>query len=387
LARINSNKKLTIALVANTTWSIYNFRLNLIRFLKDNGFNILVIAPKDNFSANLISEGVSYQHINLDNYGINPISEIMSIRQLYKIYTKNDIDFIIHYTIKPNIYGSLAAKFAGISSIAVTTGLGHLLSFSNVFTRFISLSMYKLASQFSKEVWFLNKTDRDDFLRFKIVKSKKTFILPGEGVDTDYFKPVSIKENGKSMRFLFAGRIIWDKGFKQFIDAAQIIKKKYPLCQFDVVGFVDPNNPNAVPYDYILKQQQNKIIKFHGETNDIRSFLNRAHCLVFPSLYREGISRILMEAASMETPIITTDNVGCKELVDHNQTGFIVRKNNPEDLVNAMVNFINMDYNDRLKMGKLARQKIIEEFDSKKTNSIYLKKIDQILSFDNKLKT
>ncbi|MEZ5050457.1 MAG: glycosyltransferase [Saprospiraceae bacterium] len=198
---------------------------------------------------------------------------------------------------------------------------------------------------------------------------------------------VSIKENGKSMRFLFAGRIIWDKGFKQFIDAAQIIKKKYPLCQFDVVGFVDPNNPNAVPYDYILKQQQNKIIKFHGETNDIRSFLNRAHCLVFPSLYREGISRILMEAASMETPIITTDNVGCKELVDHNQTGFIVRKNNPEDLVNAMVNFINMDYNDRLKMGKLARQKIIEEFDSKKTNSIYLKKIDQILSFDNKLKT
>lgn len=94
-----------------------------------------------------------------------------------------------------------------------------------------------------------------------------------------------------------------------------------------------------------------------------------------------------MEAASMETPIITTDNVGCKELVDHNQTGFIVRKNNPEDLVNAMVNFINMDYNDRLKMGKLARQKIIEEFDSKKTNSIYLKKIDQILSFDNKLKT
>lgn len=347
--------------------------------MQANGYRILVIAPKDNFSSNLIAEGVSYKHLNLDNYGTNPLSELNIVYQLQKIYRKNDIDFIIHYTIKPNIYGSIAAKLAGIPSIAVTTGLGHLLSFSNGFTKLISLSLYKLAASLSKEVWFLNETDKGDFLRLKIVKEAKTFLLPGEGVDTSFFKPMTPKSNGNSMRFLFAGRIIWDKGFKDYIEAAKVIKQKYWYCEFDVVGFLDPTNPNAVPYDYILQQQENDIIKFHGETNDIRSYLNKAHCVVFPSIYREGVSRILMEAASMETPIITTDNVGCKELIDDGETGFVVPKEDHHSLVQKMEQFILMSFKDRLVMGSKARQKIINEHDHFKINEIYLGKIKELM--------
>ncbi len=379
LIEVIKTKKPLVALVANTSWSIYNFRLNLIRFLQANGYRILVIAPKDNFSSNLIAEGVSYQHLNLDNYGTNPLSELNIIRQLRKIYRKNDIDFIIHYTIKPNIYGSIAAKLAGIPSIAITTGLGHLLSFSNEFTKVISIFLYKLASSLSKEVWFLNQTDLDDFLRLKIVKATKTFLLPGEGVDTSFFKPQSQKSNGNSMRFLFAGRIIWDKGFREYIEAAKVIKEKFPHCEFDVVGFLDPTNPNAVPYDYILEQQESDLIKFHGETNDIRSFLNRTHCVVFPSMYREGLSRILMEAAAMETPIITTDNVGCKELIDEGVTGFIVPKSDHTQLVEKMTHFINMSFKERLVMGANARLKIIREHDHNNINAIYLKRIKEFV--------
>ncbi len=347
----------------------------MIRLLKQSGYRILVIAPKDNFSAKLISEGVSYRHINLDNYGTNPLSEIRIIRQLIHIYKSESIDFILHYTIKPNIYGSMAARWVGIPSIAITTGLGHLLSFSNPLTRVVSLFLYKVGCWLSKEVWFLNQKDVKDFLKLRIVNKKKVFLLPGEGVDTSYFSPNKPKDNGSSMRFLFAGRIIWDKGFEAFIEAAKIIKSKYPYCEFDVVGFLDPTNPNSVPYEYILEHQDQGLINFHGETEDVRPFIENAHCLVFPSTYREGISRILLETASMKTPIITTDNVGCKELVDHDITGFIVPKNDIKSLANAMDTYLNMPYKERLEMGELARLKILSNHEQKTINQIYLQKL------------
>lgn len=342
-----------------------------------------MIAPKDNFSAKLLSEGVSYRHINLDNYGTNPLSDLRIIRQLIHIYKTESIDFILHYTIKPNIYGSMAAKWVGIPSVAITTGLGHLLTFSNPFTRTISLLLYKIACWLSKEVWFLNSRDINDFLRLGVVKKRKVFLLPGEGVDTAYFSPSKPKENGSSMRMLFAGRIIWDKGFKDFIEAAQIIKNKYPYCEFNVVGFLDPTNPNSVPYEYILEHQESGLIRFHGETEDVRPFIENAHCVVFPSTYREGISRILLETASMKTPIITTDNVGCKELVDDHITGFVVPKNDITALADAMETFLNMPYDDRIEMGELARLKIKSAHEQSVINQIYLEKLKAWIPHQN----
>jgi len=343
-------KKKSIALVGNTSWSMYNFRLGLIRGLQQEGYEVTVIAPKDNFTSKLVAEGINYHEISISNYGTNPITELKLIRRFYKTYKKIRPDMIFHYTIKPNIYGSIAAAFCKIPSIIVTTGLGQMFQFKNFFVRWITLTFYRIATFLAKEVWFLNDNDKDVFVFKRIVRKSKARVLKSEGIDTNWFKPRKQKKFYID-RFLFAGRLIWDKGVREFVEAAKIVKKNYPQVRFELLGFIDQSNPNSVPYDTINEWQKKRIITYLGETSDIRPYMEKASCLVFPSFYREGVSRVLMEAASMETPIITTDNVGCKEIVDHNKNGFVVDINNVNELAQAIESFIELEDNDKLVMG------------------------------------
>lgn len=375
-------EKKTIALVSNTSWSIYNFRLGLIRHLKKCGFKVVVIAPKDAFTAKLIEEGISFSQINISNYGTNPLQELKTMRNLYRAYSRIKPDLIFHFTIKPNIYGGIAAAISRIPSILVTTGMGSLFAFKNILVRWITLILYRFAALLSKEVWFLNESDEKIFIDKKIVSPSKSRILPSEGINTDWFKVRKPKNYNDPITLMFAGRLLYDKGVQQFIDAARIIKKKYPFVQFQLLGFVDQSNPNSVPYQKIEEWQKAKIIKYLGETTDVRPFLDQATCLVFPSFYREGVSRILMEAAAMETPIITTDNVGCREVVDHNKNGFIIPTKNVQSLVEAIEEFISMEPQDRMVMGKLGRKKVLKEFDEKIILKEYEKTIGRVLNIE-----
>lgn len=336
------------------------------------GYQVVAVAPKDNFTSKLVAEGISYREIRVSNYGTNPMKEVSLIRQLYKIYKEENPALIFHYTIKPNIYGSIAASLSKHPSIIVTTGLGHLFKFSNFLIRWTTLTLYRIASFLSKELWFLNDFDRDVFIYKRIVRKKKTKILKGEGINTEWFKIKKERKYHLPIRFLFAGRLLWDKGLKQFVDAAIIIKKRYPHVKFEILGFIDQSNPNSVPYETILKWQKQRIIKYLGESTDVRPFIEKTHCLIFPSYYREGISRILMEAASMETPIITSDNVGCRDVVEHNKTGFICEPQNVKSLVSSIEKFLDMSPQDKLVMGKLARKKMKAEFDQKYIFKAYL---------------
>jgi glycosyltransferase involved in cell wall biosynthesis len=373
--KANSNK---IALVANTSWSIYNFRLGLIREFQKKGYQVAVIAPKDSFTARLVAEGIEYYEVAMDNYGTNPISEIKLIRQFYRLYTEINPSIIFHYTIKPNIYGSLAAAKLGIPSIIVTTGLGHLFQFSNTFVRWITLFLYKVACKLAHETWFLNENDRDVFIFKGIAKIERTKVLKSEGVDVNWFKPRREKTFYRD-RFLFAGRLLYDKGVEIFVDAARIIKVKYPRAKFEILGFIDQSNPNSIPYDKINNWQKEKTIKYLGETNDIRPYLEKSSCLVFPSYYREGVSRILLEASAMETPIITTDNVGCREVVEDGRTGFLCTPKSVDDLVKSIEEFINLSDEDKLCMGKLGRKKIVKEYNLDEITQKYLDAVENIL--------
>ena len=372
------SKKKSIALVGNTSWSMYNFRLGLIRGLQQEGYEVTVIAPKDSFTSKLVAEGINYHEISISNYGTNPITELKLIRRFYKTYKKIKPDMIFHYTIKPNIYGSIAAAFCKIPSIIVTTGLGQMFQFKNFFVRWITLTFYRIATFLAKEVWFLNDNDKDVFVYKRIVRKSKARVLKSEGIDTDWFKPKKQKKFYID-RFLFAGRLIWDKGVREFVEAAKLVKKKYPQVKFELLGFIDQSNPNSVPYDTINEWQKKRIITYLGETSDIRPFMEKASCLVFPSFYREGVSRVLMEAASMETPIITTDNVGCKEIVDHNKNGFVVDVNNVYKLAKAIESFIELEDNDKLVMGKLGRKKMIDQYDQNKIVDFYLNTVSRVL--------
>ena len=362
----------TIVLVSNTSWSLYNFRLGLIRRLKALGYSVVVVAPKDNFTSKLVSEGITYRSIQLDNYGTNPLNELRLIRQLRSIYKEVEADLIFHYTIKPNIYGSIASWLSKKPSIIVTTGLGHLFEFSNVLVKWITIWLYRIAAMLSKEVWFLNDSDRDVFVYKRIVSKRKAKMLYSEGIDTEWFKPRSSKNHKGQIRFLFAGRLIWDKGVKEYVEAARIIKQKYRNVKFELLGFIDETNPNSVPYDYIAKCQQEKVIKFLGETTDVRYNLQKADCLIFPSFYREGVSRILMEAASMATPIITTDNVGCKDIVQHEKNGYLVPIKDVQTLAATIERFIGLEHDDKELMGQLGRKLMQEKFDE----SIILKQYE-----------
>ena len=379
-------KKKSIALVGNTSWSMYNFRLGLIRGLQQKGYEVTVIAPKDNFTAKLVAEGIHFHEISISNYGTNPITELKLIRRFYKTYKKINPDMIFHYTIKPNIYGSIAAAFCKIPSIIVTTGLGQMFQFKNFFVRWITLTFYRIATFLAKEVWFLNDNDRDVFVFKRIVRKSKARVLKSEGIDTDWFKPKKDKKFYVD-RFLFAGRLIWDKGVREFVEAAKLVKTKYPNVRFELLGFIDQSNPNSVPYDTINDWQKNRIITYLGETSDIRPYMEKASCLVFPSFYREGVSRVLMEAASMETPIITTDNVGCREIVDHNKNGFLVEVNNVLALSQAIETFIELDNDDKIVMGKLGRKKMITQYDQKNVVDYYLKTVTNILGEPNASQT
>jgi len=355
-------KEKTIVLVSNTSWSLYNFRLGLIRRLTSEGYNVVAVAPKDNFTAKLVSEGITYRSISLDNYGTNPINELKLIRQLARIYREVDADLIFHYTIKPNIYGSIASFLSKKPSIIITTGLGHLFEFSNIVVQWITILMYRIAAYLSKEVWFLNDNDRDVFVYKRIVSRKKASVLHSEGIDTKWFAPRSDKRHSGSIRFLFAGRLIWDKGVREYVEAAKIIKQKYRKVKFEILGFTDQTNPNSVPYEQIESWQKAKIVNYLGETTDVRYYLQKANCLVFPSFYREGVSRILMEAAAMATPIITTDNVGCKDIVEHEKNGYLVPTKDVQALVQAIERFIELSDVDKDIMGNLGRKMVIDRF-------------------------
>jgi len=355
-------KKNTIVLVSNTSWSLYNFRLGLIRKFKSLGYEVVVVAPKDNFTSKLVAEGITYKPIYLDNYGTNPINELRLVRQLSRIYKDVNADLIFHYTIKPNIYGSLASALSKKPSIIITTGLGHLFEFSNILVRWITIFMYRIAAWLSKEVWFLNDNDRDVFVYKKIVSKKKAKVLHSEGIDTEWFAPKARKNHKGQIRFLFAGRLIWDKGVREYVEAARIIKQKYKGIKFEILGFIDQSNPNSVPYEYIEKWQREKIINFLGETTDIRYYLQKANCLIFPSFYREGVSRVLMEAAAMGTPIVTTNNVGCKDIVIDGKNGYLVDVKDINALVAAIEKFIELPNEDKDIMGNLGRKMVTDKF-------------------------
>ena len=360
-----------IILVANTSWSLYNFRLGLIRSLQAEGYKVSVIAPKDQFTSKLVSEGIEYHQISISNYGINPFSELFLIYNFYKLYRKIEPDLIFHYTIKPNIYGTIAASLCRKRSIMITTGLGHLFQFKSFIIRWITLLLYRIASILTNQVWFLNENDKDVFVYKRIVPIRKAKLLNSEGIDLSWFRPRKEKRFFGD-RFLFAGRLLWDKGVKEYVEAAKVIKSKYPKAKFELLGFIDQSNPRSVPYKFIEKWQKQGVIKYLGETDDIRPFIQKATCLVFPSFYREGISRVLMEAAAMETPIITTNNVGCRDIVDHGRNGYLVSVQNVKELVSAIETFIKLDHKDKKIMGKLGRLKMARQFDKKLIVSQYI---------------
>jgi glycosyltransferase involved in cell wall biosynthesis len=370
-----------VVLVANTLWSIYNFRKGLIKSLIAKGNKVTIVGPQDKYANDLIDLGCAVELVPISSQGMNPLTDLLLIQKLKKIYDRLDPDFIFHYTIKPNIYGSIAAGLSGKKSIAITTGLGYVFNKNSFFTKAISY-LYSFSFKFANEVWFLNEDDQNVFLEKKIIQKNKAFVLDGEGVDTDYFSSENCHclPDSSKVTFLLVARMLWDKGVGVYVDAARKIKAEFPDTNFQLLGAYDVQNPSAISGDIINAWHREGVVEYLGVTNDVRSMICQVHCVVLPSYYREGIPRTLMEAASMSRPIITTDNVGCRNVVIDGETGFLCAVKSASSLADAMRKIIHCKADDRRKMGLEGREYMRHRFDEKVIIDIYYNAIEKYLN-------
>jgi glycosyltransferase involved in cell wall biosynthesis len=366
-----------IAFVSNSAWSVYNFRLDVIRDLMTNGFEVMVLAPDDEYSVYLKECGCRFIPLDFNNKTKNPVAELAFYRQLLSLYRQHRPDFIFHYVAKPNIYGSLAAAAIGIPSVAVITGLGYPFAKRNWLYHVVKL-LYKRALRKTREVWFLNNEDAKIFINEHIVNIEKVKVLPGEGVDTDYFSHHhrSAKKESEPFTFLMSTRLLKSKGISLYADAARILKKKNYAVRFELIGFFEQHHPDSIPRDDLDRWQKEGLIHYGGFAKDVRPFLQRADCFVFPSFYNEGVPRCLMEAASMELPVITSNNRGCKEVVVNNSTGFLCHVHDPFDLADKMEKIINLPADERARFGRNGRALVIKKFNIRNVIDEYIATLD-----------
>lgn len=357
-----NNKK--VALVANTSWSMFNFRNGVLSRLLEEGYQLTIIAPFDEFSEKLREMGCNVIDLQMSAKGTNPLQDVKLIYTLYQLYQKIQPNFIIHYTIKPNIYGSLAAKLAGIPSLAITTGLGYTFVNDNLVAK-VAHGLYKLAFRFPEEVWFLNEDDRHVFLHKKLIESNKAILLHGEGVDITHFSPQSISINDGKVRFLLIARMLWDKGIGDYVEAARILRQKYPQAIFQLLGSCGVANPSVIAREQIVEWESEGLVEYLGTTKDVRPIIANADCVVLPSFYREGVPRTLMEAAAMAKPLITTDNVGCRDVVLPGISGFLCPIKDATSLAACFEKFIVMEPARRASMGIAGRELMEKKFDER----------------------
>lgn len=361
MSGISAAHKRCIAFVSNSAWSVYNFRLDVINNLLAQGYEVLVLAPDDPYSGLLQDNGCRFIPLLFDNKTKNPFRDLSFYWQLKRLYRQYRPDFIFHYVAKPNIYGSLAAAANGIPSVAVITGLGYAFARRNWLYRLVR-HLYRHSLHKAKEVWFLNNEDARVFIDEKIVNIEKVKVLPGEGINTSYFSPLHPKRNTGAFTFLMSARLLKSKGISLYADAARILKKKNYDVRFELIGFFEDHHPDSIAQEELARWEKEGLIHYGGFAKDVRPWLAKADCFVFPSFYNEGIPRCLMEAAAMEIPVITSMNRGCKEVVLNNSTGYICNRHDPFDLADKMEKMINLTAEERARMGKNGRALVIRKF-------------------------
>jgi glycosyltransferase involved in cell wall biosynthesis len=369
---------LHILIVSNTSWYLRNFRLGLIRSLLERGYEVSILSPKDESSANLQDAGCRHIHLEMDNKSVNPISDLVMKRRLSKLYGEISPNLILHYTIKPVIYGSLAAAKLGIPFINNVTGLGTAFIKTNWLTWLVK-GLYRLSQKNADRVLFQNADDRELFVSERLIpENVPQEVIPGTGIDTDYFSPQPYPESN-SITFLLIARMLWDKGVGEFVEAGRQIKSEFNDVRFQLLGFLDVSNRTAISREQMQVWVDEGIIEYLGATDDVRPYIREAHCVVLPS-YREGLPRTLLEAAAIGRPIIATDVTGCREVVDHSVNGYLCKERDANDVSEKMKDMINLSTDERREMGLKGRKKMEENFDEKSVVQKIVNRIESVLN-------
>lgn len=364
-----------IAIVLNTSWNIYNFRMSLIKEFIAQGHEIHTIAPNDEYTNHLIQAGCIHHNVRMDSRGANPIKDSALILELLLIYRKIRPSVIFHYTIKPNVYGTLAAAMLKIPVVNNVCGLGTVFLKQNLMS-FFAIFLYRISFRFARKVFFQNPDDLKLFIERKLVSPHKADLVPGSGVNLVKFFPLEFVRN-KQFTFLMISRLITDKGVMEYVDAVRKLKRKGINARFQILGTRDPQHKRGIKDEVIDGWVEIGVIEYMGTASDVRPYIEKIDCIVLPS-YREGTPRTLLEAAASCKPIVTTDVPGCNHVVVNGFNGLLCKMKDANDLAEKMEMMAGLKDEQLIAFGKNGRAKAEAEYDEALVINKYLSEIETL---------
>lgn len=368
-----------VVICANTAWNLLNFRASLLRACLEQGMEVIAVAPRHaEHAAQLVALGCRFEPMPMDNMGTSPARDLALLVGFGRLFRRIRPDVFLGYTIKPNIYGSLAARLCGVPAVNNISGLGTAFINPGWLNRVVRL-LYRLALSRSHHVFFQNPDDQRLFIERRLASADASSLLPGSGIDLDRFSPVARQPmaEGTGKRFLLVARLLRDKGVVEYVEAARAVKARHPDANFTILGFLGVENRTAISREMLDAWTAEGVIDYAGSAEDVRPFLAAADCVVLPS-YREGTPRTLLEAAAMAKPLIATDVPGCREVVDDGANGYLCRVREAADLARACEQFMALSPADRLRMGAASRSKAERQFDEAIVVRRYLEMIAAI---------
>jgi len=368
-----NNKK--IIFLYNSASYLYHFRISLMLAMKKRGWQVIALSPYDECAKKIQENGITYFDFRFKRKGRNPLSDLWMLIRLVKFYNQEKPKIVHHFTIKPVIYGTLAARICRIHGIVnLVPGLGFVFSQGGILQQIVE-KMYRFSFSSRVRVIFQNRNDLNFFVKTKLVNRKQTHLICGSGVNIKLYSLNNYPQDNfpREIIFTLIARMLWDKGISEFVKAAKIVNEKNPHTRFWLIGDPDRGNPSSIPLSWLKNLKSLDYIKWIEHKDDIKPYIAKSSVIVLPS-YREGAPRSLIEAASMSKPIIAADVPGCREIVKNKVNGLLVSKKNAALLSQAMLTLAD-NPSQRKKMGYASRKIALKSFDERliirKTIKIY----------------
>lgn len=362
-----------ILILSNSSGGLYNFRKELIEELIYDGFEVYISTPKGNKIDLLQEIGAKYIETSIDRRGMNPVSDIKLMLDFRQTIKDVNPDIVLTYTIKPNIYGSIACRLAQKPYLNNVTGLGSAFIKPGPLSS-VLIIMYRIAFKKSRMVFFQN-TDNLEYMLGKRTVFGPHRLIPGSGVNLDRFKYTPYPEDSDTIIFNFIGRVMKDKGIDEYLAAARAIKQKYPATRFNIIGSVESSQSY---YEKIIAEHEKEgSIKYLGYQKRIEPFLIDSHCIIHPSRGGEGMSNVLLETAATGRCLIASDIPGCREIIDQGENGYLFKAGEANELIGMIEKFLNLSYQEKAEMGKRSRHKAEREFDRRTVVDSYLEEINK----------
>lgn len=364
-----------IILSANTAWFITNFCTGLIKALRQNGYEPLVVAPSDASASRVLQRlGIDQVEVNVDRSGLNPLADVLLLLSYRRILRRTRAAAYFGFTIKPNVYGALAARSLGIAAIPNVSGLGTAFMKRGAL-QWLVTHLYRTAFRRLPTIFFQNTEDLELFVRRRIVQSEQAKLLPGLGIDLERFSPAELP--GGDPIFLLVGRILRDKGVVEFAEAACKLRKLLPAARFQLLGPLDEGNRTAVKRADIDRWVSQGIIEYLGSTDDVRPFIADSTTVVLPS-YREGLPGSLLEGAAMGRPLIATNVPGCRDVVNDGVNGYLCEVRNANSLADSMQRLADLPLAERRAMGTAGRRMVERRFSDALAARCYLDALEHL---------